>query len=431
MPISAERVKISKSHFYPQQNIDGSNYKYVFVFPWVTSDRTETMNANTPIVTELEEPVIKDPIGYNIATEKDNLENFGQTGEHAVYMDTLMYFPEHVWHQPISKYQYHLIPSPQTNTLRLISLDSAQPDKPVIEIFRRGVEYIQTLGRSPHREIAETMGFAQIEEACAKAAENQQNLSLLWFSPPGGQNTDYGTTGRTFMGFFDYQSGVLQIFNLIDSFDNTDRNLMWHHFSNVHQISDGRLLQSDVDFLSAPNIVLDSDLHAPDIIKLVDDWLGQKYQQKFILGKPAQQYDPNHQKALATLEPYLQPYIIEFIGLLKRNASRQELNEAFHGLTVLADKMFTQYIQNPEKPILLPVLDLDNLTKKYRYHAPVVFETSCPIFSANFDPNKPFAYLNAFVGPSDDFYCEVCGTKIKYGVGAKQCPTCHTPAVCV
>ena len=177
MPISAEKVKISKSHFYPQQNIDGSNYKYVFVFPWVTSDRTETMNANTPIVTELEEPVIKDPIGYNIATEKDNLENFGQTGEHAVYMDTLMYFPEHVWHQPISKYQYHLIPSPQTNTLRLISLDSAQPDKPVIEIFRRGVEYIQTLGRSPHREIAETMGFAQIEEACAKAAENQQNLS--------------------------------------------------------------------------------------------------------------------------------------------------------------------------------------------------------------------------------------------------------------
>jgi len=425
--LAVERQILSPNPTYPHPKADIS-YRYAFVFPWnATATCVNTKNFDL----EVKEAIVGDPVGYNLDTAKKNISLFGVKGEHAVFVDTLMYFPEHVWQQPISKYQYHLISHPLTQELRLVSQDSAQPDIPVLEIFQRGIEYRIALGQNPSRETAEVTGFTQIEAACIEAARTKQNLSFLWFSPPSTQIKDYGTSGRTFMGHFDYQSGVLQIFNLIDNFTNTDREQMWHHFGNLHQLQQRKFLISDLDFLVNPNIILSSDLQAADIVKFIDDWLGTKYGQKHILGKPEQQYDPNHQKALYVLEPYLKTYIEEFIDLIKTGATKQQLNAAFHALTVLAQKLFTQYIQDPEKPILRTVSNLDTITKQYRYYPVVVTETACPInLKGNYDPAKPFAYLNELVGPNDDFYCEVCGTKIKFGSGAKECPTCHTPAVC-
>jgi len=320
----------------------------------------------------------------------------------------------------------------------LVSLKSSQPNEPIVNIFKNAIEHKLTHGQSPHREIGEINGFLEIENACKEALQNQKQISFLWFSPPGRKEDGYGDSGRTFFGRFNPESNNLIMYSLIDHFTNEERQGLWHSFRAKHGLSIEMDIVSDVDFLSNPIIAKIPDFQSADIIKFIDDWLSNKYKQRYVLGKPASEndkinYELSRNKALEEIAPFLDEHIKNFIDLIKRQISKDILNKTFRAMTKYADDLYKLYQLGRLSDLEVPLYTTNDLTDLFGNHQAIVTKTSCPISGelfTTFNALKPYDYLNQFIGPMDDFYCPFCGEKIKYGSNTKMCPRCKAPAQC-
>src|SRR3990167_628137 len=67
---------------------------------------------------------------------------------------------------------------------------------PILNIYRKAIDYRKAIGLSVKREVAECLGFQKLQDGLTNASVGTM---ALWVSPPGPKEDGYGTHSFTFI----------------------------------------------------------------------------------------------------------------------------------------------------------------------------------------------------------------------------------------
>ncbi len=266
-------------------------------------------------------------------------------------------------------------------------LESPHADPgPIINVYRKAIDYRQERGLSVKREVAECLGFQKLQDELAYAPVGTM---ALWVSPPGSKEDGYGTHSFTFIAqvLEDPEEGKsLRIIPYRNELGIEEHKEYLKYFDKNVQNYD-----KDTDFLANPTIIRQSDTiqTSDDIITLIGET------EKFNI------------EWRDKLIPLVMPLVGGFIQLVRENASDQELIKARYAIEnrVLEEK---DYIFGKEKaPKIVFEKTPQVIFERYGNITPPVVGGSCG-FSASGESSSIFS-----TQPED-----------KYGKRTFACPDC-------
>ncbi len=191
-------------------------------------------------------------------------------------------------------------------------LESPHADPgPILNIYKKAIDYKKRLGLPIHREEAECAGFQKLQE---RLADTQEGTLILWVSPPGSKADGYGDHSFTFIGQVEKDSAGgkrLRVIPYRNVLSLEDHKNYFRYFDE-----DAQYYEKDTDFLANPVVIEQSEsMQTPDDII---SFIGET--EKFNI------------EWRNKLTPLIMPLIGGFIQMVRDRASGEDLLKARYAI---------------------------------------------------------------------------------------------------
>ncbi len=259
---------------------------------------------------------------YDVDHNAFALEYAPNKAESALYKDIESYLGEYRFNIP--KYEYRLNFTTDSNDQR--QLRDNEEGLSMAQICQNSIDRKLILGKNIQREKAELTGIEKIDHILTTSSQGE---TLVWLSPPGSKEDGYGDYGFCFVG------------EVQDSHTNSgDKSLsmtairvekpsldQYNRFINILQSSDTPV-QSPEQLLANPTML--RGVTKAHIYSLMPEIFNFKIDNK----KEAKFRESMNR---------LQPYIMEFINMVKSGVPRAELRRAFNAIEVYSEQLRNGY----------------------------------------------------------------------------------------
>lgn len=252
-------------------------------------------------------PVHYEKINFH-APIKDglNIEEVQQVRRNTIKDNLVRYVGEYRLGVKFDEYYY----TPEKNSHTGEEHFTAGGVNTIQDLISNTIRAREELGVSTKREVAEGVGFAQLEK---ELLERELGTMAIWVSPPGSKEEGYGEYSFTFLA----QSEMGENGKRVRMIPYRNEYTIEEHNEYLSKITRTDInFQKDTEFLARPFIIgLSEDIQTPeDILREIGE--KEEFENSW--------NEDFYYKA--------QPLIHYFINLVEMNASDKELIEAKHAI---------------------------------------------------------------------------------------------------
>lgn len=235
-------------------------------------------------------------------SDRESVESIQSAREKLIQDNLVRYVGEYRLGEKFDEYYYDISKDPETGKEYFSSGDNL----PIKNIYRKSITERQAQNLGVKREVAECIGFEQLEADLIHAPEG---TLAIWVSPPGEKEDGYGGYSFTFIA--QKESRKVRMIPHRNEFSYKEHNAYLSKLTG-----DDIDFEKDTQYLASPFIIPESnELNSPeDVLSFIGEQeeFSDSWRQKFYL------------KA--------QPIIRWYINLVKENASDFELKKALNAL---------------------------------------------------------------------------------------------------